>query len=85
MNITDVITSPAGLVRGIYALQDHKEVEKILSIIQEYGLKNPLKPYEKQLSGKDLRHFFQIIRERKIDIFKSKDIDTLFQLTNNRK
>lgn len=75
-------SGPDGLMKaGVCRLRDASEVERAVSIIKNFGNKDPLAPLRERLLGKDVHHFFTVLRDGRLNMHQAKDLEQALQET----
>ena len=68
---------------GVYGLQNAGEIEQAVRRIQELGHSDPLNSNREDLRSKDIWHFFQVVRENRLNLIQQSDVNRAYELTRN--
>ena len=72
-----------GLIQsGIYRARTSQEIEQVVAKIQDLGHSDPLGPNREGLQGKDILHFFAVLRDNQLNPLQLSDLNRAYELTS---
>ncbi len=71
------------MMAGVCRLADSQEIEKAITIIKSFGNRDPLGPLREQLAGKDLHHFFIVLRDERLNPLQLVDLQKALSKTRS--
>lgn len=81
---TNKTDGPDGLLKsGVCRLRNPDEIEQAITIIRNFGNKDPLSSLRERLEGKDVHHFFIVMRDKRLNPFQHKDLETAINETRD--